>query len=31
MEAPTSEPSKLRKPLPDGTLIVVAKGEKQDF
>jgi putative SOS response-associated peptidase YedK len=31
MTAPTSEALKLQRPLPDGTLIVVARGEKQDL
>jgi putative SOS response-associated peptidase YedK len=30
MTAPTTEALKLQQPLPDGTLVVVAKGEKQD-
>jgi putative SOS response-associated peptidase YedK len=30
MTAPTSEALKLQRPLPNGALIIVAKGEKQD-
>ena len=31
MTAPASDALTLQLPLPDGTLIIVAKGEKQDF
>jgi putative SOS response-associated peptidase YedK len=30
MTAPISEALKVQRPLPDGSLIIVARGEKQD-
>jgi hypothetical protein len=30
MNAPPEEALKLQRPLPDGSLVIVARGEKQD-